>query len=109
MDGGGEAPQPTPDVRPSAGNGLPSKTVLSEVRRRYRSRFRHRGMRYWLPYRGLPIIAFYVILYCMNGLVIGWGNAYDVTLGITSPATWAVFLLTKWTPPGWTMIKQSEP
>ena len=86
MDGGGEAPQPTPDVRPSAGNGLPSKTVLSEVRRRYRSRFRHRGMRYWLPYRGLPIIAFYVILYCMNGLVIGWGNAYDVTLGITSPA-----------------------
>jgi hypothetical protein len=42
-------------------------------------------MRYWLPYRGAPIIAFYIILYCVNGVVIGWSNAYDVTLGITSP------------------------
>jgi hypothetical protein len=43
-------------------------------------------MRYWLPYRGVPIIAFYVSLYCVNGVVIGWSSTYDVTLGITSPA-----------------------
>jgi hypothetical protein len=84
--GGAEEPAPPPPVaRGEAGNGA-HPTLLSQARRRYRSRFRHRGMRYWLPYRGAPIIAFYVILYCVNGVVIGWSTAYDITLGITSPA-----------------------
>jgi hypothetical protein len=60
---------------------------LSEhARRRWRSRGRHGRLRYWLLFRGAPIAAVFLLVYVANGLVIGWRDAYDVTLAIISPA-----------------------
>jgi len=41
-------------------------------------------------FRGLPILAAAAALYVAGGIVIGWRKAYDVTLGITSPADTSV-------------------
>ena len=37
-------------------------------------------------FRGIPALLAFTALFVANGLVIGWRNAYDVTLSITSPA-----------------------
>jgi len=57
-----------------------------KMRRWWRSRGRHRGLRYWLVLRGAPILAAFSVLYVSSGLVLGWRTAYDVCIGITSPA-----------------------
>jgi uncharacterized membrane protein YedE/YeeE len=44
------------------------------------------GFQFWIVFRGLPILAVTAALYVAGGIVIGWRTAYDVTLGITSPA-----------------------
>jgi hypothetical protein len=36
--------------------------------------------------RGFPLVAGLGLLYMANGLAIGWRRAYDVSIGITSPA-----------------------
>jgi Family of unknown function (DUF6313) len=54
--------------------------------RRWRSQARHRGLRYWLFYRGSPLLLGFGAIYVANGLVIGWRNAYDVSVAIISPA-----------------------
>lgn len=43
-------------------------------------------MRHWLTIRGVPVVLAYAALFVANGFMIGWRRAYDVSLGITSPA-----------------------
>ncbi|WP_329612546.1 DUF6313 family protein [Streptomyces brevispora] len=40
---------------------------------------------FWLLSRGAAVLAVCGVLYVLNGFLIGWANAYDVMLGITSP------------------------
>ena len=70
---------------------LPARVVVRErrrdlVRRWWRSRGHQRNLRYWLLFRGLPVLVGLVVLYIVNGFVVGWRDAYDVSLGIESPA-----------------------
>jgi hypothetical protein len=64
----------------------PSESFVARQRRRWRSRARHRGLRYWIPFRGLPVFAFCALVYGANATAIGWRDTYDVAVGITSPA-----------------------
>ena len=52
----------------------------------WRSRGRYGGLRYWMITRGLRAVTGYAALFCLTGLVIGWRDAFDVSLQITSPA-----------------------
>lgn len=64
----------------------PRETLSAFARRWWRARRRHPGLRYWLLFRGLPLLVVFMALFVANGLVIGWRQAYDVMLAITSPA-----------------------
>lgn len=64
----------------------PAERLSDRLRRRWRSRGRHRNLQFWLLYRGLPILTGLVGLYLVNGMLIGWSTAYEVMLGIVSPA-----------------------
>lgn len=70
------------------------KTILSPrvrvgpvvlYRNWWRSRARHRGIRYWLLIQGPVVLLLLVALFGINGLAIGWHDAYDVTVQIKSP------------------------
>jgi len=70
---------------------LPVPAVARErrrdlVRRWWRSRGHQRNLRYWLLFRGLPVLVALAVLYVVTGFVVGWRDAYDVSLGIESPA-----------------------
>ncbi|MFU8875517.1 DUF6313 family protein [Micromonospora sp. SL4-19] len=69
---------PAPPDRPS-----------ERLRRWWRSRGQREGLRYWLLFRGAPALVAYGLLFVLNGLIIGWRSAYDVNIGITSPAATA--------------------
>ena len=64
----------------------PREGPVALARRWWHSRGQHRPLRYWLLFRGIPALVTFTALFVANGLVIGWRNAYDVTLSITSPA-----------------------
>src|SRR5215470_18922441 len=51
----------------------------------WRSRARHRGIRYWLLIQGPVVLIVLLALFGINGFAIGWRNAYEVTVQITSP------------------------
>jgi uncharacterized protein DUF6313 len=75
----------------------PPEGLLSFLRRWRRSLSRHRGLRYWLSVYGLVIFPSFVLLFVINGFVVGWKAAYNVGAQIDSPwdtsAPWlAVFL-----------------
>jgi hypothetical protein len=56
-----------------------------QIRRWWRSRARHRGIRYWLLVQAPILLLCLGALFVINGFVIGWWDAYDVTLQIRSP------------------------
>jgi hypothetical protein len=64
----------------------PAERIPDRLRRRWRSRGRHRALKFWVLFRGIPIFLLYAILFALNGFLIGWRKAYDVSLAITSPA-----------------------
>lgn len=64
----------------------PAEPYRHFVRRWWRSQGRYHGLRYWLPTRGFPILLIYAVLFVANGIAIGWRHAYDVSIGIASPA-----------------------
>ena len=64
----------------------PREGPVALARRWWHSRGQHRPLRYWLFFRGIPALVAFTALFVANGLVIGWRNAYDVMLSITSPA-----------------------
>jgi hypothetical protein len=77
------------DAVPAEDNLLPPQSRegwRQGLRRRWRSRGRHRELHYWLLFRGLPAVTAYACLYVLGGLVLGWTAVYNVTLGISSPA-----------------------
>lgn len=63
----------------------------------WRSRARHRGIRYWLLIQGPVVLVVLITLFGINGFAIGWRDAYDVTLQIRSPMEtaqpWAAVVL----------------
>jgi hypothetical protein len=83
----------------------PRETRLELWRRWWRSQRRHRGFRYWLWFRGFPFLIVVLVLFIVNGGVNGWGNAYDVAIGIASPTT-AVSPITAWplSVAGWLLV-----
>ncbi|MQY07300.1 DUF6313 family protein [Actinomadura macrotermitis] len=80
---------PTPTGEHQGGTDLvppPREPLRHAVRRRLRSVGRHNGLRHWLSTRGIPVLLGYAALFTGNGFLIGWRRAYDVSIGITSPA-----------------------
>jgi|tagenome__1003787_1003787.scaffolds.fasta_scaffold20799148_3 hypothetical protein len=63
----------------------PPSNLIGSMRRRWRSRGRHRPLRYWILFRGLPLFGFYAVIFALNGFLIGWRDAYDLSVHITSP------------------------
>jgi hypothetical protein len=43
-------------------------------------------MPFWLLTRAVWVIAPCAALFLLNGLLVGWADAYEVLAGITSPA-----------------------
>ncbi|MEU5864436.1 MULTISPECIES: DUF6313 family protein [unclassified Nonomuraea] len=83
-----------PSVPPGFGVPPPPRErIRHRLRRWWLSLGAHHGVRYWMWTRGLPIMVAVGALFGANGLVIGWRTAYDVTLGITSPADTALPVL----------------
>jgi len=64
----------------------PAERISERLRRRWLSRGRHRALRFWLLFRGLPVLILYGLLFALNGFLMGWRKAYDVSIAITSPA-----------------------
>lgn len=91
---------PMPAVDGGIALTFPRESLPDLLRRWWRGRGRHRGLRYWMIFRGGPLLAVCTVLYAANGLVIGWRVSYDVLLAITSPAAtscpilaWALSIL----------------
>lgn len=59
--------------------------LVVQIRRWWRSRARHRGIRYWLLVQAPVFLLGLGALFVINGFVIGWPDAYDVTVQIMSP------------------------
>jgi len=86
---GYHAAMAAPPEGPADGVDLPPpphEPVRHLLRRWRLSQERHHGLRYWAQTRGLPLLLAYVALFVANGFAIGWRRAYDVSIGITSPA-----------------------
>lgn len=66
----------------------------------WRSRAQLGQLPYWLVFRGGPIFLGVAAAFVVSGVMIGWGDSYDVLLGIESPrssgnnaATWILSLV----------------
>lgn len=89
-----------------AGSELPPRASLAARCRRYvRSLAALNKTHYWLLTRALWVALAFIVLFVIDGALIGWSTAYEVLIGITSPAdagsapvTWLVSLV------GWLAI-----
>ncbi|MGW0165973.1 DUF6313 family protein [Streptomyces sp. NPDC003343] len=72
-----EPPPPAPPPRPSIGHQV--AVLLAH---------RHALGRlpYWLLTRATVVLSACAALFVLNGVIIGWADAYEVLVGITSPA-----------------------
>lgn len=66
--------------------GPPSPGRRQRLRARWADRHALPRFGFWLLSRSIVVLAVCGVLYVLNGFLIGWANAYDVMLGITSPA-----------------------
>ncbi|MBL1112767.1 hypothetical protein JK364_10215 [Streptomyces sp. 110] len=73
--------EPSP---PPGGPPLPGRR--QRLRARWADRHALPRFGFWLLSRGAVVLAVCGGLYVLNGFLIGWANAYEVILGITSPA-----------------------
>ncbi|WP_405192773.1 DUF6313 family protein [Streptomyces anulatus] len=73
--------EPSP---PSSGPPPPGRR--QRLRARWADRHALPRFGFWLLSRGVVVLAVGGALYVLNGFLIGWADAYDVMLGITSPA-----------------------
>ncbi|MFG1711036.1 DUF6313 family protein [Nonomuraea sp. M3C6] len=84
----------------------PSKgSLVARGRRRLRSLAGLNRPRYWLVTRAVWVLLAVAILFALDGCLIGWSVAYEVLIGIKSPAevgyapvSWAVSLV------GWLIV-----
>jgi hypothetical protein len=60
--------------------------MWQHLRRRWLSLGRHRALNYWILLRGVPLLVLFGSIFVLNGVLIGWRQAYDVAVLITSPA-----------------------
>lgn len=67
-------------------DGPPPPGRRQRLRARWADRHALPRFGFWLLSRGAVVLAACGVLYVLNGFLIGWANAYDVMLGITSPA-----------------------
>ncbi|MFJ2094700.1 DUF6313 family protein [Streptomyces sp. NPDC087901] len=73
------APAPPP-------GGPPPPRRRQRLRARWAARHALPRFGFWLLSRGVVVLAICGVLYALNGFLIGWANAYEVMIGITSPA-----------------------
>ncbi|MFD7875888.1 DUF6313 family protein [Streptomyces sp. NPDC059766] len=73
------APEPSPA-------GPPQPGWRQQLRARWADRHALPRFSYWLFSRGTTVLTLCGALYLVNGIMIGWANAYNVMTGITSPA-----------------------
>jgi hypothetical protein len=59
--------------------------LIRQILRWWRSRARYQGIRYWLLVQAPILLLCLGALFVINGFVVGWRDAYDVTLQIRSP------------------------
>jgi Family of unknown function (DUF6313) len=64
----------------------PSDRLSDSLRDRYRALSRFNRPVYWLLTRGLWWLLCFGGVYALCGFLIGWTTAYEVMVGITSPA-----------------------
>lgn len=69
----GIQPPPPPGLRRRVSRWWRSRDALSRLHR-------------WLLLRALPLLALFLGLFALNGVLIGWTDAYNVLVGIDSPA-----------------------
>lgn len=69
----GIQPPPPPGLRRRVSRWWRSRDALSRLHR-------------WLLLRALPLLAVFLGLFALNGALIGWTDAYNVLVGIDSPA-----------------------
>ncbi|MEV6131993.1 DUF6313 family protein [Streptomyces violaceusniger] len=91
---------PTPPLPPP-----PPDTFWERLRDAKRSLARLNRPLYWLVTRGSLWLGVFVALYLFGGVLLGWARAYEVLIGITSPAAtpaplmgWILSLV------GWLMV-----
>lgn len=60
---------------------VPGESLRRRLLRYWRSRGQYGRLRYWLLFRGLPILLGFGALYVANGFTNGWAAAYELTLG----------------------------
>ncbi|MEZ0076280.1 DUF6313 family protein [Planotetraspora sp. GP83] len=90
---------------PATSEPPPQLSLPAHFRRLFRSLAALNKTRYWLLTRAAWLILTFVVLFMVDGCLIGWSRAYEVMVGITSPAavgapfaSWGVSVL------GWLMI-----
>jgi hypothetical protein len=64
----------------------PADTLRERLRDWKRSLSRFNKLAHWMVTRGLWWFLGFVVLYTVSGSLIGWARAYEVLVGITSPA-----------------------
>ncbi|MER5624281.1 DUF6313 family protein [Streptosporangium sp. NPDC002544] len=83
----------------------PQMPLRARCRRRLRSLAALSKTRYWLLTRAIWLALAFFLIFAIDAVLIGWSTAYEVMIGIKSPAevsapvvSWAVSLI------GWLMI-----
>lgn len=66
---------------------LRSEMRRERIRRWWRSLAQYTGLRFWLVSRGLFLFAVAGVVYLAAGWTVGWRMAYEIAVGITSPAS----------------------
>ncbi|MFI9813835.1 DUF6313 family protein [Saccharothrix variisporea] len=72
-------------VRPGEVERAAGESPVERFRRWWRSRFRYAGIQYWLVTEGYVVVLVFAGLYVVNGLLLGWTHAYEVSALIASP------------------------
>ncbi|MFD8619322.1 DUF6313 family protein [Streptomyces sp. NPDC059513] len=72
-----EPPTPAPPPRPG---------LRHQVATRWARRYALGRLPFWLLTRAAFLLALCAVLFATNGMLLGWADAYDVLIGITSPA-----------------------
>lgn len=75
------SPSTPPTVPPP-----PPPTLRERLQLWWDSRDALPRMQRWLALRAAPVVLLTATLYSLNGALVGWATAYEVLVGITSPA-----------------------
>jgi hypothetical protein len=70
----------------TASGGPPPPSRRQRLRAWWADRHALPRFGFWLLSRGAAVLTACLVLYVLNGLLIGWAPAYEVMTGITSPA-----------------------